>query len=210
MPKRRLPAIAAAIAVAIAVLSTTSVGHAVGSAVAPFAKRAGHAENAGAVNQIKASRQPRPGRLLPLGPDGKLPASAVPVGGGAGSPGAKGEPGAPGPRGPAGPAGARGEPGAQGPEVPWGRPERPGSVAGASTRRARTSRPTNRRNGRSWPDGKKALGGGVHTGNASQHVTRIFDSSPAGAADGWHVGVYHNTTRTMRMYASVICAKVVR
>jgi len=68
--KRRLPAIAATIAVAIAVLSTTSVGHAVGSAVAPFAKRAGHAENAGAVNQIEASRKPRPGRLLPLGSDG--------------------------------------------------------------------------------------------------------------------------------------------
>jgi hypothetical protein len=58
------------------------------------------------------------------------------------------------------------------------------------------------------PSGKKALGGGVHTGNASQYVTRVFDTSPAGAADGWHVGVYHNTTRTTRMYAWVICAKV--
>jgi len=58
------------------------------------------------------------------------------------------------------------------------------------------------------PSGKKALGGGVHTGNSSRYVTRIFDTSPAGAADGWHVGVYHNTTQTIRMYAWVICAKV--
>jgi hypothetical protein len=64
----------------IAVLGSTPLGEAAGDlagGVVPRAKRADYAVNAGAVNGIKASRAPRPGFLVPLGADGKLPASAV-------------------------------------------------------------------------------------------------------------------------------------
>ncbi len=49
------------------------LGQAAGRTVASFAK------NAGAVNGIKASRKPAPGRLLPLGKNGKFPSAVVPV-----------------------------------------------------------------------------------------------------------------------------------
>jgi hypothetical protein len=61
-------------------------------------KRALFADNAGSVNGIKASKTPQPGRLLPLGSDGKLAASALPAQ-------------LRGPLGPAGPSGAAGPPG---------------------------------------------------------------------------------------------------
>jgi hypothetical protein len=50
------------------------------------------------VDGVSASRRPRPGHLLPLGPDGRFPASVVP-------PGARGPRGAQGPSGPTGPRG---------------------------------------------------------------------------------------------------------
>jgi hypothetical protein len=67
------------------------------------------ATNAGAVNGIKASRTPKPGRLVPLGRNAKLPASVVPSKRGArGLTGPHGPAGPPGPTGPQGPAGAPG------------------------------------------------------------------------------------------------------
>lgn len=73
---------------------------------------AAFAANAGAVNGIKASRTPKPGRLVPLGRNAKLPASVVPSQRGArgatGPAGPAGPPGATGPAGPAGPPGAAG------------------------------------------------------------------------------------------------------
>src|SRR5437667_10005399 len=59
------------------------------------AKRADFAQNAGAVNTIKAARTPTPNMLLPLDANGKLPSSVGAVG-------------AVGPAGPAGPAGRTG------------------------------------------------------------------------------------------------------
>ncbi|MBS1870108.1 MAG: hypothetical protein JSS99_10615 [Actinobacteria bacterium] len=59
------------------------------------ARNALFARNAGAVDGISASRTPHARRLLPLGADGRFPASVVP-------------PGPRGPRGVQGPAGARG------------------------------------------------------------------------------------------------------
>jgi hypothetical protein len=103
---RRLPLVLSLTALAVAVFASTPLGHAVTSAV-PFAKRAGFANRAGnaaAVNGIKAARSPRPGLLVPLGTDGKLPASVGQVG----PKGDKGEPGAQGPKGDTGPPGAPG------------------------------------------------------------------------------------------------------
>ena len=114
---RTLPLVLAAVAVAL--LAGSPLGEAAGRTVASFAK------NAGAVNGVKASRKPVPGRLLPLGRNGKFPSSVVPVIRGArgadgaqgprGAEGAQGPPGLPGPVGPAGPAGRTGPAGPSGP-----------------------------------------------------------------------------------------------
>lgn len=61
-----------------------------------------HALNADKVGGIRASRTPRPGRLLPLGADRRFPAAVLPQS-------------VRGPRGPEGPRGATGPPGSQGP-----------------------------------------------------------------------------------------------
>ncbi|HXV56538.1 MAG TPA: hypothetical protein VD704_01600 [Gaiellaceae bacterium] len=92
---RRLPVVLSATALVIAVFGSTPTGQAVASAVVPFAKKAGYAKNSGAVKGVKVSKAPTPGRLLPLGQDGKFPATVVPAG-------PKGDPGPPGPRGPSG------------------------------------------------------------------------------------------------------------
>jgi Collagen triple helix repeat (20 copies) len=98
-----------------ALLAGGPLGRAAGRTVASFAK------NAGAVNGIKASRKPAPGRLLPLGRNGKFPASVVPVIRGArGADGSQGARGPEGARGAAGPPGAAGPAGATGPAGPPG------------------------------------------------------------------------------------------
>jgi hypothetical protein len=94
---------------ALVVLAALAAGPAGGAARRQIAA---FAANAGAVNGIKASRTPKPGRLVPLGRNAKLPASVVPSARGArgatGAQGPAGPPGAAGPRGPAGPPGAAG------------------------------------------------------------------------------------------------------
>jgi hypothetical protein len=95
---------------AVALVAWSPLGKAAGRTVATFAK------NAGAVNGIKASRRPVPGRLVPLGRNGKLPPSVVPAARGArGADGPQGPPGPEGARGPAGPAGEAGPAGPAGP-----------------------------------------------------------------------------------------------
>jgi len=100
---------------ALAALTVTPVGGAAGRAVAAFAL------NAGAVNGIKASRTPKPGRLVPLGRNAKLPASVVPV--------QRGERGLTGPQGPVGPTGPQGPQGLTGPQGSTGPPGVPGPGA---------------------------------------------------------------------------------
>jgi hypothetical protein len=92
------------------VLTALAAGPAGGAARRSIAA---FAANAGAVNGIKASRTPKPGRLVPLGRNAKLPASVVPSQRGAR--GAAGPQGPAGPLGPAGPPGPMGLPGAAGP-----------------------------------------------------------------------------------------------
>jgi hypothetical protein len=103
---RTLAALAGA-ALALAALAASPAGGAARRTIAAFAT------NAGAVNGIKASRTPKPGRLVPLGRNAKLPASVVPT-----VRGPRGESGAAGPAGPQGPVGAQGPPGATGPAGP--------------------------------------------------------------------------------------------
>lgn len=101
---RTAPLIACGAALLLVLLAASPAGGAARRSIATFAR------NAGAVNGIKASRTPKPGRLVPLGKNAKLPASVVPV-----ARGARGLPGPPGPVGPAGPQGPRGATGPAGP-----------------------------------------------------------------------------------------------
>jgi hypothetical protein len=98
------------VALALTALAASPAGGAARRSIAAFAT------NAGAVNGIKASRTPKPGRLVPLGRNAKLPAAVVPTI--RGPRGATGATGAPGPIGPQGPAGPQGAPGAPGPAGP--------------------------------------------------------------------------------------------
>jgi len=97
----------AAAAFMLVVLTASPAGGAARRSIASFAA------NAGAVNGIKASRTPKPGRLIPLGRNAKLPPSVVPTTRGARGP--AGPKGAPGPQGAAGPQGPPGAPGTAGP-----------------------------------------------------------------------------------------------
>jgi hypothetical protein len=98
------------VVLALAALAASPAGGAARRSIVAFAS------NAGAVNGIKASRTPKPGRLVPLGRNAKLPARVVPTI--RGPRGTNGAPGAPGPQGPAGPQGPQGAQGATGPTGP--------------------------------------------------------------------------------------------
>jgi hypothetical protein len=100
----------ASVVLALAALAASPAGGTARRSIAAFAA------NAGAVNGIKASRKPKPGRLVPLGRNAKLPASVVPTI--RGPRGATGAPGPVGPQGPAGPPGLQGPQGATGPAGP--------------------------------------------------------------------------------------------
>ena len=91
-------------ALLLVLLAASPAGGAARRSIAAFA------HNAGAVNGIKASRTPKPGRLVPLGKNAKLPSSVVPT--------VRGARGLPGPQGPVGPAGPQGSQGATGPAGP--------------------------------------------------------------------------------------------
>jgi hypothetical protein len=108
--KARTFVVLAGVVLALAALAASPAGGAARRSIAAFAS------NAGAVNGIKASRTPKPGRLVPLGRNAKLPPSVVPTV--RGPRGATGAPGPPGPQGPAGPQGPQGAQGATGPAGP--------------------------------------------------------------------------------------------
>src|SRR5262249_54329051 len=111
--RRALPLVLSILALVVAVVGTTSGGAAVAASVVAFAK------NAGAVNGIGASAKPKAGKLVPLGPGGKLPTPAIPTTGKVAK-GPQGPPGAQGQRGVPGATGATGATGAQGPQGPQG------------------------------------------------------------------------------------------
>jgi hypothetical protein len=200
----RLSMIVSTTALLVALFGSTPVGHAVGSNVPLFAKTAGYAKQAGnaaSVGRVKVSKQPRPGTLLPLGTDGRFPASVGLVGpvgpqgpkgdqGEKGAIGTKGETGQQGPRGLTGPAGPVGISGvvyvtSPGADVPNGQ------------RKVATVL---------CPKGKQALGGGVSTAGKLAHVR---ESAPLDNGAGW-LGTAANSTAQYddRMYVWAVCATV--
>ena len=153
--------------------------HATRSDRAGKAKKADFAQNAGAVNTIKASRTPTPNMLLPLDANGKLPTSI----------------GAVGPVGPAGKAGPTGPIGV--------------SAEQLVTADSSTNSNTVKSRSVSCPSGKKVVGGGaaVNTTSNSLAITRSSPSGDlttwtaeaqetAAFAGNWRVTVY------------AVCAKV--
>jgi hypothetical protein len=119
MDPQRLPVVLSAAALLIAVLGATPLGHAARQGVSRVAL---YAKNAGKVGGIAASKKPKAGKLLPLGKNGKFPASVLPGGarGPAGPEGARGPAGPAGPQGAMGPRGLVGNRGATGPLGPRG------------------------------------------------------------------------------------------
>ena len=203
---KRLPLVLSATALVVAVFGSTPVGHAVGSAIPAFAKSAGYAKQAGnasALNGIKASKQARPGMLVPLGTDGKFPSSVGLVG----------------PAGPAGPKGDRGDTGAVGPKGATGQtgpvgargPSGPSGVSGWSylTKGASLSGESFKTVNVDCPAGKKALGGGVAV-TSGLWATRVIQSAPSGAAaTGWLATVANDASNyTTSFYVWAICASV--
>jgi hypothetical protein len=188
--KWRLPVVLSFTALAIALLGSTSVGHAFSSGVA---KRAVFAKNAGAVNGIKASKQPRPGRLLPLGPDGKFPAS-VGLAGPRGPQGLKGE---------KGDKGDTGDTGAQGPAGTSGL-----SGYGYYVQGQDVAKETVASFAVLCPAGQKPLGGGVSSTDPTK--ARITENAPIidPTETGWAAGVYNGGTATIAAYVWAICANV--
>ena len=140
----RISLVLSATALVVALLGSTPLGEAARQAIPPLAKHAktaDYATNAGAVNGLKASRLPRAGRLVPLGADGKFPASI-------------GQVGPAGAAGPAGPQGPKGDTGAQG-------------VPGLSAVQIVIANSVNNNTGglketqATCPSGKKVVGGGA-------------------------------------------------
>lgn len=93
MKAQRLP-----LAISVMALCVALVGSP-GAAVSAV-KKVVFADNAGSVNGLKASKKPRPGRLVALNENKKFPSSVLP----AGQAGARGPRGATGPQGPPGAA----------------------------------------------------------------------------------------------------------
>jgi hypothetical protein len=209
--RRRLPIVLSTTALAVALFGSTPVGHAVGSAVPPFAahaKRADYATNAGALNGIKASKTPRAGSLLPLGLDGKFPAS-VGIAGPAGPKGDQGPPGPTGPKGatgPKGPPGPAGQPGGQAPAGPSG----PSGISGwqylTNELTVGPDRPG------TWqvycPAGKRALGGGVAPLYEAPALEHVVESAPAKEGTGWEAVVWNASRESTDWFVWVICAYV--
>src|SRR5437763_2466183 len=108
--KKSIAVAVSLVALTFVLLGVTQAGEAAVGAVrvALFAK------NSGKVNGLQASPTPKPGRLLPLGKNGKFPASVVPTV--VGPAGPKGDAGPQGPKGDPGPEGPKGDPGAAGPK----------------------------------------------------------------------------------------------
>jgi hypothetical protein len=197
------------IAVAAVALALPLIGSPVGDAVgAKKAKeRTSYARNAGAVNGIKASREPRAGALVPLGEDGRFPPS-VGVAGPKGDKGDRGLQGQMGPRGATGPAGPAGPSGPVGPVGPRG-------ISGYEYQTAGHS--IGPEDYETWKvdctGGRRALGGGVSMSGPYQGSYRygsVVQSAPAGEIPSGWVVTYSNdfSQGIITAYAWVICAYV--
>lgn len=207
MKTYRLAIAAAAVALALPLIGSP-VGDAVGAKKAK--ERTDYARNAGAVNGIKASRQPRAGALVPLGEDGRFPQSV----GVAGPAGPKGDKGDKGLQGQMGPRGATGPAGPAGPTGPAG-PAGPRGISGYEYQTA--GHHIDPEDYETWrvdcTGGRRALGGGVAASGPSQGNQRygsVVQSAPAGEVPSGWVVTYSNgfSQGIMSAYAWVICAYV--
>jgi hypothetical protein len=214
--KERLPLILSSTAVLIALLGATPAGHAVVSAVPPFAthaKTADYAKNSGAVNGIKASTRPRTGWLVALGKGGKFPASvgvAGPVGpqGPAGSAGPAGQQGPKGDTGAKGASGPKGASGATGPSGPSGPP-------GISSLQIvhNTATATNTTIGAvqaTCPTGTEAIAGGAFASGYNTQGPFLVAVGPGGYphTQDWFGNFASTVSKSWTMDAFAVCAKV--
>jgi hypothetical protein len=166
---------------AIALLGWTPLGQAAGSAVAkvvPFAKVAGFANNAGALNGHASSRRPKAGQIPVLNTSGKLPASIGAVG-------------------PTGPAGAAGAAGAAGPSGVSGYQQVTKQVTFSENGADTTV---------SCPGGKSVLSGGYNLNSANDNLT-VFDSRPVSASD-WRFRIRNTTQGNGTVTLFAVCATV--
>lgn len=187
----RLPLILSATALAVAVLGATPIGQAAGKALesvplfakkAGYAKTSGFAKNAEAVNSIKAARTPTAGLLVPLGPDGRFPASVL-------------QAGAASPAGPTGPAGATGATGAGATNVVQR------FTTGTSINAGATSTLF-----ASCDANERATGGGYFTQGGEVLASRPFPLTSGAAATQWQITVHNTTAAVISAGAYVMCA----
>jgi hypothetical protein len=218
--RQRLPLVLSAMALAVALLGSTSVGsaakkailakipplalHAKSADTAKTAKVATFAKNAVAVNGIHASKIRKPGYLIPLGLNGKFPPSV----------GVAGPRGPAGPAGPPGPAGAAGSAGATGATGPTG-PAGPTGLTGYEQKTASTADDDSdpKTITATCSSGKSVIGGGVNTTHQEGRII-VIRSRPTSDGTGWEgqawfindPDVPRSGSWTLTVYA--LCAKV--
>jgi hypothetical protein len=200
--RQRLSIVLAATALVVAVLGTTPLGRAAGSAVSavapPFAKTAGYAKFAGDSTRLdgrKSTLAGTPGTIPVVGKNGKLPASLGTVG----QQGPKGDKGEKGDRGA---AGAAGPPGIAGVHLVLNpvRINTPSGIVSAEVL---------------CPSGEQALGGGgvVQQFNAAGFVgvVPLAGSTPTATTDdpvGWFIEIASSAVAGyVVLNPYVICAK---
>jgi hypothetical protein len=198
----RLAVALAATALVVALFGSTPLGRAVSAKVPPFATTSGFAKLAGnsqAVNGIKAAKQPKPGFLVPLGPDGRLPASVGQVGpkGEKGDSGERGEKGAKGDKGATGAPGPAGPPGTSGYQVVQ-------AVSGPLAKTVYTTVTA------TCPGGKKVVGGGAFVNGVAPNgqAASLIDSRPAGSNNAWEATMANPLKLSSNLVAYAICANV--
>jgi len=187
--RKQLPLVLSITALAVAVLGSTPAGHAVVSAVPPFAKKAHYADRAGnasAVNGIRAARKPKPRFLVPLNARGKLPTTVVPAG-------------------PAGPQGRTGPQGAKGDTGP------PGISGYEIVHNASAFDSTNQKSALVYcPEGKRVVGGGTDVSPFTE-PTAVKQGFPFDGRTSGFFGTAYETTPTSEswsVFAYAICVNV--
>ncbi|MFN8222609.1 MAG: hypothetical protein U0R50_05090 [Gaiellales bacterium] len=181
---RRLPLALSSIALVVALTGVAPLAGArdLVAKVVPYAKSAGTAKNALAVNGIKASRKPKPGYLVPLGPDGLFPSSLGQVG----PPGAKGDTGE---RGERGDKGDKGDPGLAGVQIV--------TASSANDNLGGLKEAT-----ASCPSGKKVIGGGTESISSPGIVSYGYPSGD----DKWHGVLFSSPGAYVSVKVYAICA----
>jgi hypothetical protein len=165
------------------------------------------AKNSAKLNGLQASTTPRPGRLLPLGSNGRFPNSVIPAVAGPtgpkgdpGDPGAKGDPGeagSKGDRGQPGAKGVKGDPGDQGVQGQTG-PSGYAVVTGTSFSVA----PGQTGSGNAaCPAAHVVVGGGFSSGA----YVALDSSNPSNFSTGWHVDVRNVDNQSASVTPYAIC-----